>query len=75
MGMRLPVFDIKVNPQKASPYSKMAQNELALQFYQAGFFSPQMADQALMAMSMMEFEGKDELLRKIVREECYSSKC
>ena len=67
MGMRLPVFDIKVNPQKASPYSKMAQNELALQFYQAGFFSPQMADQALMAMSMMEFEGKDELLRKIAQ--------
>lgn len=67
MGMRLPVFDIKVSPQKASPYSKMAQNELALQFYQAGFFSPQMADQALMAMSMMEFEGKDELLRKIAQ--------
>lgn len=65
MGMRLPVFDIKVIPQKSSSYTRLSQNELALQFYQLGFFAPAQADQALSCMSMMEFEGKDELMQRI----------
>ena len=65
LGLRLPVFDIKVIPQKSSSYTRLSQNELALQFYQMGFFSPNQADQALACMSMMEFEGKDELMQRI----------
>ncbi len=65
LGMRLPVFDIKVIPQKSSSYTRLSQNELALQFYQLGFFAPNQADQALSCMSMMEFEGKDELMQRI----------
>jgi len=66
MGMRLPVFDIEVKPQKASTYTKMSQNELALQFYNLGFFSPQQADQTVMALDMMDFDGKDTLRQKVV---------
>lgn len=65
LGYRLPVFDIEVSAQKASPYTKMAQNELALQFFSAGFFNPQIADQALACVEMMDFTGKDEVLNKI----------
>lgn len=65
LAMRLPVFDIKVVPQKSSSYTRLSQNELALQFYQMGFFAPAQADQALACMSMMEFEGKDELMQRI----------
>lgn len=65
LEMRLPVFDIKVVPQKSSSYTRLSQNELALQFYQLGFFAPGQADQALACMSIMEFEGKDELMRQI----------
>ena len=65
LEMRLPVFDIKVVPQKSSSYTRLSQNELALQFYQRGFFSPGQADQALACMSMMEFEGKDQLMQQI----------
>lgn len=65
LGMRLPVFDIKVEPQKRNAYTKLTQNELALQFYQLGFFAPQQADQAMACMSMMEFEGKDELMQQL----------
>ena len=65
MGTRIPLFDINVVPQKASPYSKMAQNELALQFYGAGFFNPMMAPQALACLQMMDFDGKDKLIRSI----------
>lgn len=65
LGMRMPVFDIKVVPQKSSSYTKMTQNELALQFYQLGFFAENQADQALACMSMMEFDGRDELMQQL----------
>ena len=65
MGMRIPLFDIEVTAQKQSPYSKMSQNELALQFYQAGFFNPQMADQALACLDMMDFDRKEFIMQKI----------
>ena len=65
MGYRLPVFDIKVSAQKRSVYTKVSQNELALQFFQMGFFNPQMVDQALMCLDMMEFDGKDGIMQKV----------
>ena len=65
MGMRIPLFDIEVTAQKQSPYSKMAQNELALQFYNAGFFNPKMADQALACLDMMDFDRKEFIMQKI----------
>lgn len=64
-GMRKPVFDIQVSAQKASEYTAMAQNELALQFFQMGFFNPQMVDQALATLDMMDFDGKDAIVQKI----------
>ena len=60
-----PVFDIKVKAQKSNPYSRTAQNELALQFYQMGFFNPQMTDQALATIDMMDFEGKEKVRETI----------
>lgn len=60
-----PVFDIKVKAQKASPYSRLAQNELAMQFYQSGFFNPQLSDQALATIDMMDFEGKEKVRETI----------
>ena len=65
MGYRLPVFDIKVSAQKKNVYTKVAQNELALQFFQLGFFNPQMVDQALMCLEMMDFDDKDAVMQKI----------
>ena len=65
MGYRVPLFDIEITAQKQSPYSKMSQNELALQFYSAGFFNPQMADQALACLDMMDFDRKQFIMQKI----------
>lgn len=66
-GYRLPLFDVEVTAQKQSPYSKMAQNELALQLYGAGFFNPQMADQALACLDMMDFDRKHFVMQKIAQ--------
>jgi hypothetical protein len=65
MGYRLPQFDIEVTAQKQSPYSKMSQNELALEFYGAGFFNPQLADQALACLDMMDFDRKQFIMQRI----------
>ena len=67
MGFRLPVFDIKVSAQKKNVYTKVSQNELALQFFQHGFFNPQMTDQTLMCLEMMDFDGKDEIMQKVAQ--------
>ena len=67
MGMRKPVFDVKVSAQKKNAFSTVSQNELALQLLKMGFFQPQMADQAVMCLEMMDFEGKEVLLQRISR--------
>ena len=65
MGFRIPLFDIEITAQKQSPYSKMSQNELALQFFGAGFFNPQIADQALACLEMMDFDRKHFIMQRI----------
>lgn len=65
MGFRKPVFDIKISAQKKNVFTTVSQNELALQFFKLGFFNPQMCDQAIMCLEMMDFEGKDTILQKI----------
>ena len=65
MGMRLPVFDIEIASSKQSAYSKLSYNELAIQFFQLGFFNPQLTDQALAALEMMDFKGKEEVRKRI----------
>ena len=65
LGERLPVFDVKVEASKKSTYSKMAQNELALEFYKLGFFNPQNTDQTLACIDMMDFDGKEKIIQKI----------
>ena len=67
MGYRVPLFDIEITAEKASPYSKLSQNELALQFFGAGFFNPQLTDQALACLEMMDFDGKDRMMQRIAQ--------
>jgi len=67
MGFRKPEFDIKVSAQKKNVYTRVSQNELALQFFKMGFFNPQLTDQTMMCLEMMDFDGKDELMQKVSR--------
>ena len=67
MGYRKPEFDIKVYAQKRSAYTKVSNNEMAIQFFQMGFFNPQMAEQALLCLEMMDFDQKYEVMQKISR--------
>lgn len=60
-----PIFDVVPSAQKQNPYSKLSQNEMALQFYNAGFFNPQLADQVLQCIDMMDFDGKEKVRQGI----------
>ena len=64
-GFRKPIFDIKIVAEKQSPFARISQNELAIQLYNLGVFNPQMADQTLGMLDMMEFEGKDAVIQKV----------
>ena len=64
---RRPVFDIDVKAQKTNPYSKMSQNETASNLYQMGIFAPQNAQQALIMLEMMDFEGKEKVREYVMQ--------
>jgi hypothetical protein len=63
---RRPVFDIKLKASRKSPFSRASQNELAKELYGAGFFNPERAQEALGALELMDFEGKDKVLERVV---------
>lgn len=67
LGMRKPVLDVHIEAAKQNAYTRTAQNDLALQLYKLGVFNPQMADQSLALLDMMDFEGKDRLTQTISR--------
>lgn len=60
-----PVFDIEVRPQKQTIYTRMSQNEMAIQFFQMGVFNPQMADAALKMLDLMDFKDKEKIIQQI----------
>lgn len=62
---RHPAYDIEVTTEKQSEYTRMSNNDLMLNFFSVGFFSPQLAPQALACIQQMDFDGKDELIRII----------
>lgn len=64
-GYRKPVFDIDVRSERETAYTRLSQNELAIQLLQLGAFNPQNTDPTLMMLDMMDFPGKDELMNKI----------
>lgn len=67
MGYRLPVFDVEVSTQKMTAYTKLAQNEMALQMYQLGVLDPMNSDKALALLDIMDFDHKDVIEEKVRR--------
>lgn len=66
--IREPIFDVSVTAQKSSPFSRVAQNEMAQALYNSGAFNPERIDESLIMLSMMDFEGKDLVIEKLNTE-------
>lgn len=63
--LRRPVYDLKIKPQKSSPFTVEAQYERAKELYGLGFFNPENAQQSLIALEMMDFEGKEKIVQQV----------
>jgi hypothetical protein len=63
--LRHPMFDLDIKAQKHNPFSREAQNQLALELFRMGAFNPQMADASLCALSLMDFEGIEEVRERV----------
>lgn len=68
---RKPVFDIQITAEKASPFSRAAQNETAKELYSLGLFQPENAQAALVCINMMDFEGKDSIKQQIMQNSLF----
>lgn len=72
---RRPVFDLKCKAHKRSPYSRMQQMEYAKEFYSSGMFNPDNAQAASVALKMMDFEGRDEILADVMQGQTLLNIC
>lgn len=62
---RVPVFDIVIKAQKASPFATAANNEMMMTLYKMGAFAAENADAALIMLEGMSFEGKDKIVEQL----------
>ncbi len=58
-------FDISVIPQRQNVYKRETNNQTVTQLYQLGFFKPENAEMALMALKAMNFDGRDSIVASI----------
>lgn len=65
LGVREPILDIDVRPQKKSAYSKETQNQTAINLYQMGFFAPNNGDASMACLEMMDFDGVEKIREKV----------
>ena len=63
--LRKPEFDVSLSVQKSNPFTKEQQNQTILQLWGAGFFNPQMIELSTIALELMQFEGRDELVEQL----------
>ena len=64
-GARVPVFDMSVKAHKQNAFSRSAQNNDALNFYQLGFFDPEKCVQSLACLQLIDIENKEKIMHII----------
>lgn len=65
-GFHAPVFDVKVKAHKRNSFSRSAQNQDAVNFYNMGFFDPAKAAQSLACMELLDMENKEKIRSLII---------
>ena len=72
---RRPIFDIKVRAEKRNPFSQLGMNETAKELYRLGVFHPEKAQESLIMLEMMEFEGKERVREEISKGQTLLKMC
>ena len=63
--LRKPVFDVSVKAHKQNTFSRAAQNQDALNFYQLGFFDPARAKESLACLELIDIDNKEKIVSVI----------
>lgn len=58
-------FDIDVIPQRENPFTKETNNQTILELWNGGFFLPQNFDVSVIALQLMNFDGKEKLIGQL----------
>ena len=58
-------FDVEVIPQRQNPFTREMNNQTVMTLYQAGFFNPQNMDMSLIALEVMQFDGKEKIVKRM----------
>ena len=64
-SVEAPAYDLRIRANKKSPFSRAASNELAMSLYNMGMFTEEKKDEAILCISLMDFDGKDEVLARL----------
>lgn len=62
-----PVFDLDVKVSKQNAWSRQAANQDVMNFYNMGFFNPQMSVQSLACLEVLQIDNKEKLTQVISR--------
>ena len=62
---RVPAFDVSVHAEKSVASKRNEVNIMAKELYKMGVFSPENRSSARIMLSMMDFEGRDQILEAI----------
>jgi hypothetical protein len=66
--IRVPAFDICVSAEKSAVSKREEINAMAMELYSMGALAPENRQSARLMLSMMDFDGKEALLRAIDNE-------
>ena len=66
---RHPTFDVEVRAERENPLDRTQRNQLLLELYRAGIFDPSRREEALGALTGMDFEGVEALRAMLRRAE------
>ena len=67
--VRIPAFDICVSAEKSAVSKREEINAMAMELYSMGALAPENRSSAKLMLSMMDFDGKEDLIRAIENEE------
>lgn len=62
MGMRKPLFDVKVSAENQNQYTKLTNNELIKDLYGMGMFQPEAAPVASVVLDFLDIPDKDKIM-------------
>ncbi len=67
MGLTAPVFDVAVKAHKQNAFSRGAQNQDAVNFFNMGFFDPRRVKEAITCLELLDIDNKEKIKAMLIK--------